>query len=120
MFYNKIFQREEIILNWFVQLCFAVKYIHDKKILHRDLKLSNIFISSNGDIKLGDFGIAKVLNNTEEFAKTIVGTPYYLSPEICLKKPYNYKSDIWSLGCVLYEMMNLKHAFEAESNFLKN
>jgi NIMA (never in mitosis gene a)-related kinase len=100
-----------------VQICFAVKYLHDKKILHRDLKLSNIFISSNGDIKLGDFGIAKVLSNTDEFTKTIVGTPYYLSPEICQKKPYNYKSDIWSLGCVLYEIMNLKHAFEGDSKF---
>lgn len=102
-----------------MQICFAVKYLHDKNILHRDLKLSNIFISSNGDIKLGDFGIAKVLNNTDEFAKTIVGTPYYLSPEICQKKPYNHKSDIWSLGCVLYELMNLKHAFEGESKIDK-
>ncbi len=102
-------------MNWFVQLCFAVKYIHDKKILHRDLKSSNIFICSNGNIKLGDFGIAKVLKNTNEFAKTIVGTPYYLSPEICLRKPYNQKSDIWSMGCILFELMNLRHAFEGES-----
>jgi NIMA (never in mitosis gene a)-related kinase len=104
-------------MNWFVQLCFAVKYIHDRKILHRDLKLSNIFLSSNGDIKLGDFGIAKVLDQSDEFAKTVVGTPYYLSPEICLRRPYNNKSDIWSLGCILYEMMYLKHAFEASSKY---
>ena len=103
-------------MNWFVQICFAIKYIHDKNILHRDLKLSNIFLSSNGDINLGDFGIAKVLDNSDEFAKTIVGTPYYLSPEICLRRPYNQKSDIWSLGCILYELMNMKHAFEASSN----
>jgi serine/threonine protein kinase len=110
-----ILLKEEIIMNWFTQLCFAVKYIHDKKILHRDLKLSNVFLCSNGDIKLGDFGIAKILNDTEEYAKTIVGTPYYLSPEICLKQPYNQKSDIWSMGCILYEIMNLKHAFEANN-----
>lgn len=106
---------EEIILNWFVQLCFAIKYIHSKNILHRDLKLSNIFLTSKGNIKLGDFGIAKILSSKDELAKTLVGTPYYLSPELCLKKPYNHKSDIWSLGCILYEMMYLKHAFEADS-----
>jgi serine/threonine protein kinase len=102
-------------MNWFVQLCFAVKYIYDRKILHRDLKLSNIFLCSNGDIKLGDFGISKVLDKSDEFAKTVVGTPYYLSPEICLKRPYNHKSDIWSLGCILYELMNMRHAFEASN-----
>ena len=106
---------EEIILNWFTQLCFAIKYIHSKNILHRDLKLSNIFLTSKGNIKLGDFGIAKILSSKEDLAKTLVGTPYYLSPELCLKKPYNHKSDIWSLGCILYEMMYLKHAFEADS-----
>jgi NIMA (never in mitosis gene a)-related kinase len=106
---------EEIILNWFVQLCFAIKYIHSKNILHRDLKLSNIFLTSKGNIKLGDFGIAKILTSKDDLAKTLVGTPYYLSPELCLKKPYNHKSDIWSLGCILYEMMYLKHAFEADS-----
>ena len=106
---------EEIILNWFTQLCFAIKYIHSKNILHRDLKLSNIFLTSKGNIKLGDFGIAKILTSKDDLAKTLVGTPYYLSPELCLKKPYNHKSDIWSLGCILYEMMYLKHAFEAES-----
>jgi NIMA (never in mitosis gene a)-related kinase len=106
---------EEIILNWFTQLCFAIKYIHSKNILHRDLKLSNIFLTSKRNIKLGDFGIAKILSSKDDLAKTLVGTPYYLSPELCLKKPYNHKSDIWSLGCILYEMMYLKHAFEAES-----
>ena len=62
---------------------------------------------------MGDFGISRVLNNTDEKAKTQVGTPYYLSPEICLDKAYDHKSDIWSLGCVLYELTTLKHAFDA-------
>ena len=64
-------------------------------------------------VKLGDFGIARVLKNTQELASTAIGTPYYLSPEICENKPYNNKSDVWSLGCILYELCTLKHAFEA-------
>ena len=72
-------------------------------------------MTSKGNIKLGDFGIAKILSSKDDLAKTWVGTPYYLSPELCLKRPYNHKSDIWSLGCILYEMMYLKHAFEADS-----
>uniref|UniRef100_A0A452HJ14 non-specific serine/threonine protein kinase n=1 Tax=Gopherus agassizii TaxID=38772 RepID=A0A452HJ14_9SAUR len=73
----------------------------------------NIFLTKDGTIQLGDFGIARVLNSTVELARTCIGTPYYLSPEICRNKPYNNKSDIWALGCVLYEMCTLKHAFEA-------
>ncbi|ESO08953.1 hypothetical protein HELRODRAFT_150398, partial [Helobdella robusta] len=103
------------ILDWFIQLCLAVKHIHDQKILHRDIKSQNIFLTKQGVIKLGDFGIAKLLNSTSELARTCIGTPYYLSPEIVENKPYNNKSDIWSMGCVLYELTTLKHAFEAES-----
>ncbi|XP_073750719.1 serine/threonine-protein kinase Nek5 isoform X2 [Callorhinus ursinus] len=76
----------------------------------------NIFLSKNGMVaKLGDFGIARVLNNSMELARTCVGTPYYLSPEICQNKPYNNKTDIWSLGCVLYELCTLKHPFEGNN-----
>ena len=73
---------ESVILNWFTQICLAMKHCHDRKILHRDLKAGNIFLTKNGIVKLGDFGIAKVLSSTVEKAVTIVGTPYYLSPEI--------------------------------------
>uniref|UniRef100_A0A672I2J0 non-specific serine/threonine protein kinase n=1 Tax=Salarias fasciatus TaxID=181472 RepID=A0A672I2J0_SALFA len=105
--------QEEQILDWFVQICLALKHVHDRKILHRDIKSQNIFLTRDGTVQLGDFGIARVLNSTVEFARTCIGTPYYLSPEICENKPYNNKSDIWALGCVLYEMCTLKHAFEA-------
>ncbi|XP_063748126.1 serine/threonine-protein kinase Nek1 isoform X3 [Eleginops maclovinus] len=104
---------EEQILDWFVQICLALKHVHDRKILHRDIKSQNIFLTKDGTVQLGDFGIARVLNSTVELARTCIGTPYYLSPEICENKPYNNKSDIWALGCVLYEMCTLKHAFEA-------
>nr|XP_033803504.1 serine/threonine-protein kinase Nek5 [Geotrypetes seraphini]XP_033803505.1 serine/threonine-protein kinase Nek5 [Geotrypetes seraphini]XP_033803506.1 serine/threonine-protein kinase Nek5 [Geotrypetes seraphini] len=107
---------EDRILGWFVQISLGLKHIHDRKVLHRDIKAQNIFLCNNGLLaKLGDFGIARVLNNTMEFARTCVGTPYYLSPEICENRPYNNKTDIWSLGCILYELCTLKHPFEAKS-----
>ncbi|XP_051511648.1 serine/threonine-protein kinase Nek1-like isoform X2 [Myxocyprinus asiaticus] len=109
---GSLFQEEQI-LDWFVQICLALKHVHDRKILHRDIKSQNIFLTKDGTVQLGDFGIARVLNSTVELARTCIGTPYYLSPEICENKPYNNKSDIWALGCVLYEMCTLKHAFEA-------
>ena len=93
----------------------AIKHVHDRKILHRDLKSQNIFLTSQGIVKLGDFGIARALNHTAENAQTIVGTPYYLSPEIIENKPYNFKSDIWSLGILLYEMCALKPPFNGNS-----
>jgi NIMA (never in mitosis gene a)-related kinase len=95
----------------------ALKYIHSLNIIHRDLKTSNIFLQENGDLKIGDFGIARVLEGTMHNAESVVGTPYYMSPEICQNKPYSYKSDVWSLGCVLYELCTLEHAFKS-SNLL--
>ncbi|XP_071152181.1 serine/threonine-protein kinase Nek1-like, partial [Mytilus edulis] len=104
---------EDQVMDWFVQISLAIKYVHDRKILHRDIKTQNIFLTASGLVQLGDFGIAKVLGSTVELARTCIGTPYYLSPEICENRPYNNKSDVWSLGCVLYEIATLKHAFEA-------
>lgn len=106
---------ESQVLEWFTQICLGLKHIHDRKILHRDLKGQNIFLTKQGIVKIGDFGIAKVLQNTIQNAKTVVGTPYYLSPEIVQSKPYNFKSDIWSLGVVLYEMCAQKPPFDAPS-----
>ena len=105
---------EAQILEWFAQILLALLYLHELKILHRDLKTQNIFLK-NSKIRLGDFGIAKVLDGTRDFANTCIGTPYYMSPELFKNKPYSYKSDVWGLGCVNYEMCNLRHAFDAQS-----
>jgi serine/threonine protein kinase len=104
---------ESEVLHDFIQIALAIKYIHDRKILHRDLKAENVFLMQDGTIKLGDFGIAKVLEHTVDLCQTQVGTPYYLSPEICNGTAYNSKTDIWSLGCILYQLCTLKYPFDA-------
>jgi len=89
--------------------------MHSNNILHRDLKTLNIFLTKDNKIKLGDLGVAKILEDPENFVTSKVGTPYYLSPEVCEDRPYNNKSDIWSLGCILYELCSLHHPFEAKN-----
>jgi len=106
---------EKEILLILTQICLALNHIHKKKIIHRDLKSGNVFLTKSGLVKLGDFGIAKGFKNTWEKAKTKVGTPYYLSPEIIKCKPYDAKSDIWALGVLIYEMMTFKMPFNATS-----
>ncbi|NXA68522.1 NEK3 kinase, partial [Mohoua ochrocephala] len=106
---------EGTILHWFVQMCLAVKHIHDKRVLHRDIKSKNVFLTQSGQVKLGDFGSARLLAHPMSYACTYVGTPYYVPPEIWESLPYNNKSDIWSLGCILYELCTLKHPFQANS-----
>ena len=107
--------KESTVMHYFTQICLALNYLHERHILHRDLKCQNVFLTSNGVVKLGDFGIATVLRNTMALAHTVCGTPYYFSPELCQNKPYNNKSDIWALGCVLYEVTTLQHAFEGQN-----
>ena len=104
---------EEQVLSFFVQLLLALEHLHNKKILHRDLKTKNVFVTKKGQIKLGDFGLSKVLGSQTSFAHSAVGTPYYLSPELCEGNPYNQKSDIWAVGCIMYELTTFKHAFDA-------
>lgn len=106
---------ERTILRWFTEVALALKYMHDKHVLHRDLKSQNLFLTSSDRLRVGDFGISKVLENTAAFARTAIGTPYYLSPEICQEKPYSFGSDVWALGCVVYEMAALRVPFDAQN-----
>jgi NIMA (never in mitosis gene a)-related kinase len=103
---------EEQIIIWVTQMVLALEYLHDKGILHRDLKPSNLFLSKGGDLVVGDFGLSKVLDHTVACAKTLVGTPYYLSPEVIQDRPYFWPSDIWSVGCILFEVCALKVPFD--------
>jgi NIMA (never in mitosis gene a)-related kinase len=79
------------------------------------MKTLNVFLTKENQIRIGDLGVAKILSCAENFVRSKVGTPYYLSPEVCEDRPYNNKSDIWSLGCVLYELCCLKHPFQAQN-----
>jgi len=106
---------EDKIIRWFTEATLALKYLHDKHVLHRDLKSQNLFLTAQDRLRIGDFGISKVLENTGAFASTAIGTPYYLSPEICMERPYTFSSDIWALGCVLYELAALRVPFDAQS-----
>ncbi|VDN00834.1 unnamed protein product [Thelazia callipaeda] len=121
---------ENAVLNYFTQVAIGLEYMHSKQILHRDLKTQNILLNKKRTIvKLSDFGISKELS-TRSLASTIIGTPNYLSPEICegilifvfemlqllfFTFSYNQKSDLWALGCVLYELAELKRAFDGEN-----
>ena len=107
---NKITQNQKIrkhfdeqtVWSLFIQMILGLKELHDLKIVHRDIKCANIFLTKKGDLKLGDLNVSKVAKRG--MLSTQTGTPYYASPEVWKDKPYNQKSDIWSLGCVLYEM----------------
>ncbi|XP_044893542.1 serine/threonine-protein kinase Nek11 isoform X12 [Felis catus] len=107
---------ESQIIEWFIQLLLGVDYMHERKILHRDLKSKNIFLKNNL-LKIGDFGVSRLLLGSCDLATTLTGTPHYMSPEALKHQGYNTKSDIWSLACILYEMCCMNHAFTG-SNFL--
>ncbi|CAG9318501.1 unnamed protein product [Blepharisma stoltei] len=106
---------ESQVWKWIGQLAEALNHIHNNKIIHRDLKSHNIFLTKDGGVQVGDFGISKILNFSDELAVTSVGTPYYLAPEICKGEPYDNKADIWSLGCIVYELCTLRRPFEGEN-----
>ena len=106
---------ERDIWRIFLQLIKGLKSLHDLNIVHRDIKSSNIFLFSDGTAKLGDLNVCKILSTENNLTKTQAGTPSFAAPEVWMEKPYGLKSDIWSLGCVLYEIVTLKCPFRAQS-----
>lgn len=102
--------KEETIWIYLKQILLGLKYLHSRKIVHRDLKGANIFLSHDRrTIQVGDLNVSKIAKNRLLYTQT--GTPYYASPEVWRDQPYDHKSDIWSLGCLIYEMIALKPPF---------
>ncbi|CAH1790824.1 unnamed protein product, partial [Owenia fusiformis] len=116
---DRTYLEEEFIWKILTQILQALEVCHQRKngksVLHRDLKPANVFLDASKNVKLGDFGLARVLHHDTSFAKTFVGTPYYMSPEQVNNKSYNEKSDVWSLGCLLYELCALNPPFTARN-----
>lgn len=106
---------EKEIMKFLVETMLAIDAVHAQKIIHRDIKPQNIFLSSEGDVKLGDFGVSIALQDTLDLAITALGTPYFLCPEIIRKEQYNNKADIWMLGCTFYEMCTLHKPFNGSN-----
>ncbi|NXY15146.1 NEK2 kinase, partial [Atrichornis clamosus] len=111
------FLEESFVLRVLTQLTLALKECHRRSdggvTVHRDLKPANVFLDGKQNVKLGDFGLARILHHDTSFAQSFVGTPYYMSPEQMNYMSYNEKSDIWSLGCLLYELCALSPPFTA-------
>ena len=107
------FFKEPIIWSYAIQLIEGLKALHDKKIMHRDLKSANIFlVKDKHQCKIGDMNVSKVIK--EKALTTQTGTPYYASPEVWKDNPYSYKSDLWSIGCVIYELCALRPPFQGK------
>ncbi|XP_057183024.1 serine/threonine-protein kinase Nek3-like [Triplophysa rosa] len=100
------FFEEKQILYWLVQICLALQYLHERRVLHRDIKPQNVFLTEDDYISLGDFGCSKALERDDEYACSVVGANLYVSPEVYEKK-HNSKSDIWSLGWLLHDLCML-------------
>ena len=104
---------ENLIWSYSIQMIEGLKALHDKNIMHRDLKSANIFlVKDKYQCKIGDMNVSKVIKEKELLTQT--GTPYYASPEVWRDEPYSYKSDLWSIGCVIYELCNLKPPFKGK------
>ncbi|GAB9472289.1 hypothetical protein Gpo141_00009470 [Globisporangium polare] len=106
---------EAEVMRIFMQIALALEYLHSHRILHRDLKPKNILLDANGIVKVSDFGVSRMLQNSLDAAQTVIGTPYYMSPELMDDQPYDAKSDVWSLGCVVYELATFAPPFKGKA-----
>eukprot|EP00667_Euglena_gracilis_P010462 EG_transcript_10654 len=104
---------EDLIMRWFVQMASGLYYLHANDVLHRDLKSKNVLLVEPMDnLKIADFGLSKEVESYER-TTTVCGTPHYMAPEVLQNEEYDAKCDVWALGCVLYEMATLEHAFRS-------
>jgi|TARA_B110000208_G_scaffold128400_1_gene156093 NIMA (never in mitosis gene a)-related kinase len=103
---------ERLIWSYFSQLADAVAHMHEHRIMHRDLKPANIFLTAQAKVKVGDLGLGRHFSEKTEHVFSKVGTPLYMSPEVLQGGGYDWKSDVWSLGCILYELAVLKSPFK--------
>ena len=110
---NKCYFDEKTIWSTLIQILEGLKYLHKSDIIHRDLKSANIFLTKKGYVKIGDLNVSKIIG--KNMAITQTGTPYYASPEVWSDHPYDYKCDIWSAGCIIYEMASLRMPFRGTS-----
>ncbi len=117
---NGLIFHENIIWNYLIQILEGINYLHENKVIHRDLKSANLFLMNDGTVKIGDLNVSTIAKMGIAFTQT--GTPYYASPEVWMDKSYNNKSDIWSIGCISYELCMLKPPFRGTSmkNLCKN
>eukprot|EP01047_Picozoa_sp_COSAG01_P045995 COSAG01_NODE_4282_length_5176_cov_3.204058_1_plen_384_part_00 len=106
---------ENAVWRYLIQLLLGLQHIHSKKIVHRDIKSLNIFLADEDFIKIGDLGVARFMSTNTTMAETVVGTPFYMSPELFEEKPYSAKTDVWALGCVLFEVCTYGRPFEASN-----
>lgn len=112
----KIAPSEEAVWKFLIQIGMGLSWLHCNRILHRDLKTMNVFLTASKDCRLGDLGVARVLNDEDGgFADTMIGTPSYMSPELCEGRRYNEKSDMWAFGCIAYELCTKRRPFEGKS-----
>lgn len=106
---------EALVVRWLAQLCDALTYLHERNVLHRDIKARNVFLRQGGDALLGDFGISSVMDSPIGLTNAAAGTPSYASPERMSRLPYGASADVWSLGVVAYELCSLRRPFQASS-----
>lgn len=109
---------EKNVWNFFSQVVTGLRYMHSKRVMHRDLKPANVLINKDGTVKLGDLGLSAILSATSDHARSLVGTPYYMAPERLSELEYTFSADIWSLGCLLYELVTLYPPFYEDNQSL--